>query len=67
VIEQREVKDVREVRRRPARESSQLNGKQSVPKRALGRHIMGEVGGERNRREQLSQTKASLSLARVRS
>ena len=28
---------------------------------------MREVGGERNRREQLSQTKAPLSVARVRS
>ena len=67
VIQQREVKDVREVRLGPARESRQLNRKQRIPKRALRRHVMREVGGERNRREQFSQTKAPLSLARVRS
>ena len=66
VVQQREVKDVREVRLGPARESSQLNRKQRISKRALRRHIVREVSGERNRGEQLGQTKAPIGLALFR-
>ncbi|MGA7912864.1 MAG: hypothetical protein WB682_02830 [Candidatus Dormiibacterota bacterium] len=54
------------MRLRPARESSQLNCKYSVPKRAFRRHVMCEVGGERNRGEQLGQAKPALGFAFVR-
>jgi hypothetical protein len=67
VIQQGEVKDVREIGFGPAREPRQLNRQQSVPKRALRRYVMREVGGERDGREQLSETKAPFSVARVRS
>ena len=58
VIEEREVIDVRHVGVGPAGEASELDREQCISQRTLRRHVVRQVGGERDRREELGQTQA---------
>src|SRR5713101_9685790 len=60
VVEERQVIDVRNIGPTPASQARELDCEQCVSQRALGRHVVREIGGERNCREELGQAQAVL-------
>ena len=65
VIQKRQVVDVRNVGVTPTGEASKLNREPRIAKRALGRNIVRQIGGERNCRQELGQSQTALGLPRV--
>src|SRR5260370_19951023 len=60
VVEERQVINVRDVGSTPAGQARELDREQRVSQGALRRHVVREIGGERNCREELGQAQAVL-------